>query len=96
MNVHFPPVDDEYIRRKIEAGFYSNATELVRDAVRRLRETEEGERLEHLRAAVVLGHGQALRGETDAYSPELLEELAQQAFENKNNGKPVKNVVKRG
>lgn len=96
MNVHFPPVDDEYIRHKIEAGFYSNATELVRDAVRRLRETEEGERLERLRAAVMLGHGQGLRGETDVCSPELIEELTRQAFENKNNGKPVKNDIKRG
>lgn len=35
MNINFPPVDESYIKAKIDDGFYSNATELVRDAVRR-------------------------------------------------------------
>jgi antitoxin ParD1/3/4 len=94
MNINFPPVDEEYIRRKIEAGFYSNATELVRDAIRRLREVEEKEKLERFRAAVMLGHQQAVRGETTEYSPELVQDLVQQAFDNKNRGKPVKNDIK--
>jgi putative addiction module CopG family antidote len=34
MNINFPSVDETYIRQKVDAGFYSNATELVRDAVR--------------------------------------------------------------
>jgi len=37
MNVNFPAVDEIYIKQKVESGFYSNATELVRDAVRRMR-----------------------------------------------------------
>ncbi len=40
MNVNFPPVDEAYIKAKVADGFYSNATELVRDAVRRLRELD--------------------------------------------------------
>lgn len=96
MNINFPPVDEEYIRHKIEAGFYSNATELVRDAVRRLREAEEAEKLERLRAAVMLGHEQALRGKTAAYSTELMDELTRQAFDNKNKGKSIKDDVKGG
>lgn len=96
MNISFPSVDEEYIRRKIEAGFYSNATELVRDAVRRLREAEEAEKLERLRAAVMLGHEQALRGQTATYSRELMDELTQHAIDNLNKGKPVKDDVRRG
>ncbi|KAF0101739.1 MAG: hypothetical protein FD163_1196 [Hyphomonadaceae bacterium] len=40
MNINFPPVDEKFIKSKIENGYYSNATELVRDAVRRLREKD--------------------------------------------------------
>ncbi|MUG95569.1 hypothetical protein F7734_25680 [Scytonema sp. UIC 10036] len=41
MNIVFSDVDGNYIRQKVESGYYSNATELVRDAVRRLRENEK-------------------------------------------------------
>jgi antitoxin ParD1/3/4 len=40
MNINFPSVDENYIKRMVEDGFYSNATELVRDAVRRMREQD--------------------------------------------------------
>ena len=33
MNINFPPVDAGYIKTKVESGYYSNATEMVRDAV---------------------------------------------------------------
>ena len=39
MNINFPPVDERYVKAKINDGFYSNATELVRDAVRRMFRT---------------------------------------------------------
>jgi len=38
MNINFPPVDKSYIKAKVKSGFYANATELIRDAVRRMRE----------------------------------------------------------
>ena len=41
MNIMFPPLDNSYIKAKVRDGFYSNATELVRDAVRRLREFDD-------------------------------------------------------
>jgi len=41
MNISFSSVDEAYIRQMIEAGFYANPTELIRDAVRRLREMSE-------------------------------------------------------
>jgi len=41
MNIVFPAMDESYIKAKVEDGFYSNATELVRDAVRRLREQDD-------------------------------------------------------
>ena len=41
MNINFPPVDAGYIKTKVEGGYYSNATEMVRDAVRRMREQDD-------------------------------------------------------
>jgi putative addiction module CopG family antidote len=41
MNINFPAVDETYIEQKVDAGFYSSATELVRDAVHRMREADK-------------------------------------------------------
>ncbi len=50
MNINFPTMDEGYIKEMVESGYYSNATELVRDAVRRLRESDAVKR-ERLMAA---------------------------------------------
>jgi Arc/MetJ-type ribon-helix-helix transcriptional regulator len=33
MNINFPPVDENFIKKSVGVGLYSNANELVRDAV---------------------------------------------------------------
>ncbi|MGH8498156.1 MAG: ribbon-helix-helix domain-containing protein [Methylococcales bacterium] len=78
MNINFPPVDESYIKAKIRDGFYSNATELVRDAVRRLREQDDGK---YARLMVALDGGeQAIReGRTETYTPQLLDQIEQDA-----------------
>jgi antitoxin ParD1/3/4 len=77
MNINFPAVDETYIKQKVEAGFYSNATELVRDAVRRMREADE--QRQALLAAVQIGDEQIVRGEYRVYTPELFEEIKRNA-----------------
>ncbi len=79
MNIHFPAVDATYIKQKVDAGFYSNATELVRDAVRHMREADE-QRLALL-AAVQIGEEQITRGAYRVYTPELFEEIKRNARE---------------
>ena len=80
MNIQFPPVDESYIKAKVEDGFYSNATELVRDAVRRLREIDD-QKYDRLMAALEVGE-QALReGRVVPYTPELLDEIDQEAVQ---------------
>ena len=78
MNINFPPVDESYIKAKIAEGFYSNAAELVRDAVRRLREQDDNK---HARLVAALEVGkQAIReGRTALYTPELLAQIEQEA-----------------
>lgn len=77
MNINFPPVDEKFIRQKVEDGFYSNATELVRDAVRRLREGEA--KHSTLWEAVRAGEEDIEAGRLHEYTPELMQEIARNA-----------------
>lgn len=85
MNINFPPVDENYIKSKIEAGYYSNAAELVRDAIRRMREAEE--KKNELYTAVMLAEAQVTNGQTKSYTPKLFEEIKQNAVNKAKQGK---------
>ena len=74
MHVRFSEVDEHYIKSKVESGFYTSENEVVRDAVRRMR--EEDERIARFQAAVRLGDEQIARGETVPYSKELMDKSA--------------------
>jgi len=91
MNINFPPVDDQFIKNQIESGYYSNATELVRDAVRRLREEEEKRKA--FLAAVKKGEDDIAAGRTIPYSEEWLEEVTERAIQKALNGEPPKSDV---
>lgn len=94
MNINFPPIDETYLKEKVDSGFYSNITEAVRDAVRRMRERDQQNQLEETRAFLAIGLEQAERGELTRYTPDLLNRLTAQALENSKKGKPVKDGVK--
>ena len=79
MNVRFPEVDETYIKSKVEGGFYMNETELVRDAVRHMREEEE--RQVRFKAAVKIGDDQITNGQTVPYSSKLLEQITEEAIQ---------------
>jgi antitoxin ParD1/3/4 len=78
MNIVFPPIDESYIKAKIDDGYYSNATELVRDAVRRLREIDDN-KYSRLVAALELGEQAVREGRTEAYTPQLLDQIEKDA-----------------
>ena len=86
MNILFPSVDDNYIKSKVENGYYANATELVRDAVRRLREADDAN---HARLMVALEEGEkAVReGRMREFTPAVFEEIMQKAAEHAAQGK---------
>ena len=77
MNIRFPSADETSIKQQVEAGLYSNATELVRDAVRRLR--EDSQRRAAFRAALQVGEDQIARGQYRAYTLELFEDIKRNA-----------------
>jgi len=76
MNIMFPPVDNSYIKAKVRDGFYSNATELVRDAVRRLREFDDNKYARFIKA---LEDRAIKEGRTKPYTPQLLDQIEQDA-----------------
>jgi antitoxin ParD1/3/4 len=77
MNIRFPDVDEHYIKTKVEAGFYMNETELVRDAVRHMR--EEDERKKQFLSAIKVGQDQMAHGQHREFTTEVLDELRQGA-----------------
>jgi antitoxin ParD1/3/4 len=89
MHVRLSEVDENYIKGKVESGFYTSENEVVRDAVRRMREEEE--RIARFQAAVRIGDEQIERGDTVPYSKELMEHISQHAVQRAKQGQPIDN-----
>lgn len=79
MQVKFAGADEAFIKLEVENGFYTTEKEVVRDAVRRLREQKEMNQLSHLRSAVAEGDADISSGHMVAYSPELVPQIAEEA-----------------
>ena len=94
MNINLSPEIENFIQSKVKSGFYSNATEVIYDALRHMEEQDERKESESLRTALLVGHDQAERGEVSSYSSELIDKLTQQAFDNAKNNKPIKDNVR--
>ena len=77
MHVNLSPEMETFIKGKVAAGFYGNATEVVRDAMRRMQ-TEE-ERRTAFRAAVEAGDAELDRGEGKEYTPQTMAQIAERA-----------------
>jgi len=92
MNIRFPDVDENYIKAKVEAGYYMNETELVRDAVRHMR--EEDERKSQFLSAIKVGQDQVASEQHREFTPEVLSELRQTATRKIQEGhKPKSDVL---
>ncbi|WP_333879386.1 type II toxin-antitoxin system ParD family antitoxin [Methylobacter sp.] len=87
MHINLSPEIELYLQAKVGTGFYSNASEVVRDAIRRM--WEEDKKIEKLRTAVQIGDEQLDRGEGIIYSASRLEAITEKALSNARNGKKV-------
>jgi len=87
MHINLSPEIEQYLQLKVGTGFYSNASEVVRDAIRRM--WEEDEKLEKLRAAIRQGDEQIERGEGIAYSASQLDKITEKALHNASKGKKL-------
>jgi antitoxin ParD1/3/4 len=65
MNISLTPELEQLVAEKVESGMYRSASEVVREALRLLKERDEirRQRLEELRREIAVGLEQADRGE---------------------------------
>ena len=65
MNVSLTPELEKFINKKVSSGMYSSASEVVREALRQLSESQEFRRkkYEQLKRDIAVGLEQAERGE---------------------------------
>lgn len=76
MNISLTPELETMIRDKVESGLYNNSSEVVREALRLM---ERQDREQRLRAAVVAGIEAVERGDVAVLTPELADQIFQQA-----------------
>ena len=77
MHVNLSPEMEGFIKTKVATGFYGNATEVIRDAIRRMQAEES--RLAAWQAAIKIGDDQLDRGEGIVYTPQTLNDITQSA-----------------
>ena len=77
MNILLSPELEDLVKRKVESGAYNDESEVVADALRRM---ENQERHAWLREAVGKGLQDIDQGNTVEMTPELREEMIQNAI----------------
>jgi antitoxin ParD1/3/4 len=87
MHINLSPEMEGYIKGKVASGFYGNATEVIRDAIRRMQ--SEDDRVAAWQAAIAKGETQLDRGEGVAYTSELMEILTQSALAAMHSNQPI-------
>ncbi len=90
----FAEVDRNFIKAQVQQGFYTSEIEVVRSAVRKLREDQENrKKLDVLKALVMAGHQQAVNGELIPYSDDFIDKALKAATQNHEAGKRIKDEV---
>ena len=87
MHVNLSPEMEGFIKTKVASGFYGNATEVIRDAIRRMQAEEI--RAVAWQAALKVGDDQLNKGEGIAYTPETLNDITQSAISAMHSGTPT-------
>lgn len=77
MAIQLPADVEAGIRRKVESGHFSDAAEVVREAMRLLDDQER--HLASLREKLQIGLDQLDRGESVEWTPELREQIRRSA-----------------
>ncbi len=84
MQVDIPPRLEAFIQDQIASGAYESASEVIRDAVRRME--QEQKKLAALREAVRAGDEELDRGEGVLLTDSLMEEIEKNAKERHKRG----------
>ena len=87
MHVNLSPEMEGFIKSKVSGGFYGNATEVIRDAIRRMQPEES--RGAAWQAAIAKGDAQLSRGEGIAYTPDVLKGFTESAIGAMHSSEPM-------
>ncbi|MEI6730363.1 MAG: type II toxin-antitoxin system ParD family antitoxin [Pseudomonadota bacterium] len=87
MHINLSAEIEQYLQLKVSSGFYGNSSEVIRDAIRRMR--DEDNRLAALCSAIKIGDDQIASGNATEYNRQTLEAITAKAFANSAQGKKV-------
>lgn len=87
MQVDSSPGMEGYLKQKVAGGFYCNATEVTRDAIRRM--SAEELRATAWRTAIAKGEAELDRGEGTLCTPDLMESITQSALAAMHSGQAI-------
>lgn len=73
MHVNLSKEMEAFIKSKVATGFYGNATEVIRDAIRRMQEDET--RIAAFQAAVDEGEADIEAGRVYPYTEDTMDEI---------------------
>jgi antitoxin ParD1/3/4 len=86
MHIRFADTDTKFMKSAVQEGLYTSETELVRDAVRRLREQQM--HISPVFQAVMKGEQAIREGRTREFTPEVMEEIFQRGIKQAKAGEP--------
>ena len=78
MHINLSPEMEGFIKNQVSSGLYGNATEVIRDAVRRMQAEEVRAAAWH--AAIAQGDAQLSRGDGTPYTADALSKITQDAM----------------
>ncbi|WP_251969224.1 type II toxin-antitoxin system ParD family antitoxin [Sphaerotilus microaerophilus] len=87
MHINLSPEMEIFIKGKVAGGFYGNATEVIRDAIRRMQ--AEDDRTRAWLAAIRAGDVELERGEGIPYTAKALDAITKAALAGMNSGQPM-------
>jgi putative addiction module CopG family antidote len=83
---------EQMIQKQLDSGRYRDADDVIRHAILELEESEHDDSA--LRAELMKGVEQLQRGESELWTPDLMERLKHSSVENARLGRPIKDVIK--
>lgn len=86
MHINLSVEMETFIKGQVSSGFYGNATEVIRDALRRMQ-AEEG-RLNAWKAALKKGDDDLDQGQSVPYTAATLDEITQSGKQAVGSGQP--------
>jgi len=87
MHINLSPEMETFIKGKVASGFYGNATEVIRDALRRMQAEEV--RVRAWQGAIQKGDAELDRGDGVSYTAKALNEITEAAMTDMHSGKPM-------